>query len=71
VNEVENELRLSFPREEWEFGSQNIFIQQYNPNATSSYTLYNVKNLISDGNGVGTISLPNLTGIKRFINNNH
>jgi len=62
VNGVENELRLSFPKAEWEFGSQNIFIQQYNPNATSSYTLYNVKTLITDGNGVGTIVLDNLTG---------
>jgi len=62
VNEVGNELRLSFPRADWEFGSQNLYLQQYNPNATSSYTLYNVKNLISEGNGVGTIVLDNLTG---------
>jgi len=45
VNGVENELRLSFPKVEWEFGSQNIFIQQYNPNASSSYTLYNVRKI--------------------------
>jgi len=62
VNEVENELRLSFPNADWDFGSQNLYIQQYDPNATSSYTLYNVKTLITDGNGVGTIVLDNLTG---------
>ncbi|MDP3026303.1 MAG: hypothetical protein Q8N63_01240 [Nanoarchaeota archaeon] len=62
VSEVENELRLSFPKADWDFGSQNIYLQQYNPNASSSYTLYNIKTLISDGNGVGTIELANLSG---------
>ena len=46
----------------YDFGSQTPYLQQYNPNGTSNYPIYHVKNLITAGGRVGTIELPNLDG---------
>ncbi len=58
-----NELRVSMPLEGYDFGSQTLTFQQYNPDDPSeSYPEYDIKKLIEDGNGAGTIKLPDLNG---------
>ncbi|GEM_PF-3496235 len=58
-----NELRISLPLEGYDFGSQTLIIQQYNPdNPSESYPEYDIKKLIEEGSGVGTIKLPDLSG---------
>lgn len=56
-----NELRLSMPLEGYNFGTKTITLQQYNPqNPNASYPFYDVREVISESNGV--IRLPNLNG---------
>ncbi|OGJ16821.1 hypothetical protein A3K73_08670 [Candidatus Pacearchaeota archaeon RBG_13_36_9] len=58
-----NELRLSMPLEGYNFGSQTLTLQQYNPENTSeSYPEYDIRKLIEEENGAGTIKLPDLSG---------
>jgi hypothetical protein len=61
VDDSTNQLVLAMPLEGYDFGEKTLTIQQYDPNNPSAqYAAYNVKDVISNNNGI--IQLENLDG---------
>jgi hypothetical protein len=60
-NHLANELRLSFPDTTLTFGDSLLTLQQFFPESTAGYPVYDVRKVIGFGqSGVGRISMPNL-----------
>lgn len=58
-----NLLRISLPLEGYDFKDKNLILQQYNlNNPQAEYPKYNLKDKISEGNGVFILTLNNLSG---------